>query len=268
MTQLTKQSNSIGNLIPKLNKDTVKIYDAYKTSKRIMDFNTNAEMNNLVEVIGQWSFYLGISEKTSEKEIILNAQFIKENYGSLNIIDLKEAIKMSATEQLETDIQHFGKLSPLYIGKILNAYKKKRSSIIVDINQKVAKIEIEANKKIPSAEERLKIMKTIIYNAWKEVVVDGKVYYDFGDSVYNYIKEKKLMVVDEDMIEKAKSYAKANVKSEQYQSNIKSVIKNIKFDKVNAESIKRKKAREYIVNLWLSSMNKIKADSFIKQMKL
>ena len=110
-------------------------------------------------------------------------------------------------------------------------------------------------------------MKTIIYNAWKEVVVDGKVYYDFGDSVYNYIKEKKLMVVDEDMIEKAKSYAKANVKSEQYQSNIKSVIKNIKFDKVNAESIKRKKAREYIVNLWLSSMNKIKADSFIKQMK-
>jgi len=267
MTQLVKQSNSIGNLIPKLPKKTVTIYDAYKTSVRIMDFNTNAQMNKLVEVIGQWSFYLGLSDKVSEKELILIAQFIKENFGSLNITDMQEAIKMCTNGELDSEIEHFGKLSPLYIGKVLNAYKLKRSSLIVDINKKVAQLEFEANKKVPTAEENLNNMKIIVQNAWLDVN-SGKTFYDFGDCVYNYIKEKKLMVVDDDMIERAKKYAKRNIKEEQHQSTMKSVINNMRFEKVDAESIKRKKAREYIVNEWLSSMNKKQAVDFVKQMKL
>ena len=72
MKQLIKQSSSIGNLIPNLNKTTVKIYDAYKSMKRIRDFSSNKEMNQLVETIGQWAFYLGLSQKTSEKDPLGN----------------------------------------------------------------------------------------------------------------------------------------------------------------------------------------------------
>lgn len=267
MKQLVKQSNSIGTLIPKLPKYNVKIYDAYKTSKRIMDFNTNAEMNTLVELIGQWSFYLGLSEKTSEKEIILNAQFIKENYGTLNTTDIKEAIKMSATEQFDKDIEHFGKLSPLYIGKILNAYKSKRSSIIVEVNQQVAKIEAEANKKPPSKEEMLNNTKFILNDAWQTVNKKNKTYYDFGDCVYNFIKEHKLVKIDNLIIERAKEYAKKNVKQEKANSSISSVINNMPFKKVNEDSIMRKKAREYIVNIWLSSKGEKEFKEFVNNIK-
>ena len=90
MKQLVKQNSSIGNLIPNIPKTNVKIYDAYKSLQKIQNYNSNEQMNKLVEVLGQWSFYLGLSEKVSDKELILNAQFIKENFGGLNIFDITQ----------------------------------------------------------------------------------------------------------------------------------------------------------------------------------
>jgi len=266
MKQLVKQNSSIGNLIPKTPKASVKIYDAYKNMQRIENFNTNAQMNKLVEILGQWSFYLGLSEKVSDKELILNAQFIKENFGALNLYDLQQAIKMSATEKLG-DIQHYGKLSPLFIGKILNSYKSKRSEIIVTINQEIKKINNSKPKLPPSQEESISNMKIILKSAWETVNTEKQTYLDFGDCVYNFIKKYKLVSVNKELVGEAMIYAEKEIKSEKNKSTLKSVIHNTAFTKLDRESIKRKKAREFMVNKWLEAKSKSYMDKFLKELK-
>jgi hypothetical protein len=266
MKQLIKQNSSIGNLIPNTTKSSVKIYDAYKNMQRIEDFNTNLQMNELVEVLGQWSFYLGLSEKVSDKELILNAQFIKENFGALNIYDLQQAVKMSATEKLG-DIQHYGKLSPLFIAKILNSYKSKRSEIIVNINQEVNKLKNSKPKLPPSQEESITNMKIILKSAWETVNNEQQTYLDFGDCVYNFIKKYKLVSVNKILIGQAMEYAEKEIRNEKNKSTIKSVIQNTSFTKLDRESIKRKKAREFMVNKWLGAKSKSYMDNFLKELK-
>ena len=121
----------------------------------------------------------------SDKELTLNAQFIKENFGALNLYDIKEAMKTSATEKLLGDIEYYGKLSPLFIGKILNAYKSKRSEVIVTINQQVQKINFSKENKKPTEKESITNMKIILQTAWDTVNVEKRTYLDFGDCVYN-----------------------------------------------------------------------------------
>jgi hypothetical protein len=267
MTQLTKQSNSIGSLITNLPKQNVSIYDAYKKSIRIMDFTTQQQMNNLVEALGKWSFYLGISDKINEKDLILNAQFIKENFGTLNLTDINYAIKMCTAQELDDNIEHFGKLSPLYIGKVLNSYKSKRNAIITEINRKVATLDFNLNIKIPSKEQRLSFLKNIIHNAWETVNKENKIYIDFGDCIYLIIKEKKLIKVNETLINDANEYAIKQINKDKRDSSLKAVINNINFHKIDFESLKKRKLREYIVNLWLSSMTENQKNEFIKSMK-
>ncbi len=266
MKQLIKQNNSIGTLIPNISKTNVGIYDAYKNEKRIESFNTNAQMNRLVELLGQWSFYLGLSEKVSDKELILNAQFIKENFGALNLYDIKEAMKMSATEKLG-DIEHYGKLSPLFIGKILNAYKSKRSEVIVTINQQVQKINFSKENKKPTEKESITNMKIILQSAWDTVNVEKRTYLDFGDCVYNFIKKYKLVTVNDKLVGEAMKYAEAKIREEKHNSSLKSVINNTAFKKLDKESLKRKKAREFMVNSWLKAKSKSFMDKFLKELK-
>ncbi len=266
MKQLAKQNNSIGNLIPNIPKTNVKIYDAYKSLQKIQSYNSNAQMNKLVEVLGQWSFYLGLSEKVSDKELILNAQFIKENFGGLNIFDISEAMKMSATEKLG-NIEHYGKLSPLFIGKILNAYKSKRSEVIVTVNQEISKIKTLKEIKKPTEEESISNMKIILRTAWETVNIQKQTYLDFGDCVYNFIKKYKLVSVNKKLVGEAMKYAEKQIRNEKHNSSLKSVINNTAFTKLDAESLKRKKAREFMVNSWLKAKSKSYMDNFLEELK-
>lgn len=256
MTQLAKQNNSIGKIIPKMPKTDIAIYDAYKTMKSIGEFTSNNEMNKLVELIGQWGYYLGISENISQKELILNAQFIKENFGKLNLVDIKEAIRLSTTDQLNVDVNPYGKLSPLYIGKILNAYKTKRSTVIVETNQKLLNIENEKSKPMPSKTERKKSIEIILIDAWNIVNTKKETYYDFGDTIYNIIRLNKLVVFNNNIIQQATNYAKRQIAEEKKSSNLKSVINNMPFQKMQDkhDALLRKKSREYVVNNWLSKI--------------
>jgi len=266
MKQLIKQSSSIGNLIPNLNKTTVKIYDAYKSMKRIQDFSSNNEMNQLVETIGQWAFYLGLSQKTSDKEIILLAQFIKENYGTFNLTDIQEAVKMSATDKLGIEVEHYGNISPSYISKILNAYKGKRGAIIVNTNQKIGEAQRKLDVKIPTKQESIDNMKLIISGAWETVHSQKEVYQDFGDCIYNFIKKNKLIVVNDKLVQDSMSYAKKVIQKEQREMSISSAINNSPFVKMDSETLRRKKAREFVVDSWLRSMDSKQVSDFTKNL--
>jgi hypothetical protein len=265
MTQLAKQNNSIGVLVSNLPSKDVQLYDNYKGAKKLVDFKGNDDMNKIVEIVGQWVYYLGLTDSVSEKDIILVTKFIQENYPTLNLFDLKEAIRLSSIHELDVETNSYGKFSPIYVSSILNAYIDKRRDVIHKVNQLKNKALSEQNTYKPTPEERLKNIKTILRHAYEDAFISY--YDDFGDILYDLIKERKLINVDEKLIEDAKKFANSSYREQQRKSNLKSVIQNANFEKLDADKIKRKEARKYIVNVWLRSFNNEDFNRFIIDFK-
>ena len=66
--------------------------------------------------------HLGIREKMSDEELIINMNFLKESYPNITLEDVRLAIKYSLNGTLGMNPETFGSFSPLYISKVINAY--------------------------------------------------------------------------------------------------------------------------------------------------
>lgn len=267
MTQLKTQVSSIKQILPSLKAQEVKIYDAYKKYTKIQDFKVGTnEYNVLLATLGKWAIYIGVSDNVSDKELQLNAEFISENFGRLNIEDINQVINMVTNKSLETQAQHYGKMSPMYIGQVLNDYKKHRSAIITDCNAKYSKYKMEQSLPKPSKEESISNLKILITDAWQRVCFDKLTYDDYGDVLYNFIKRNKLIAVDKKLIEEAMNFAKKNVIEENRENALQQTIMNMPFNKHNQEVRIKKKSRQFVVNKWIGLFSKKEIDEFLKKM--
>jgi hypothetical protein len=266
MKQLKKQNSTIGGLIPSLPKSEVKIYDAYKTQMRICDYNKNSQMDELVKGLGQWAYFLGLTEKTSDKDLVVLAEFIKEYFGTLNIVDISEAIKFSIESEECKKVENFGVLSPIYVSKILHLYKAKRSRIIVDTNAKITKLK-GSDVPPPTKAERLENMRFILHDAWEKVHAQKDTYQDFGDVLYDFIRKYDLIKFTKKLIAEAQDYARLKIVEENRASAIQRAGTHMAFLKKDKETEKRKKSREYVVNQWIKTFKKTQMDEFINKLE-
>jgi hypothetical protein len=268
MNQLIKQSNSIGKLITNVPSRNVAIYDASKNELKFKDYKTNTLMNTIVEVVGAWAYDLGVSDKVNDKDIILNSKFIQENFSELNITDLKEAIKMFLTNELNTKepIKLYYGFAPLFIGQVLSAYRNNRSEIIVDVNKKLLNLKAKEVSKEPSLVERVITLQIIIKNAWTDVVLNKKYYEDYGDVIYNYLRKyKHIDNTNRNLIERAKEYATKKLnKDRRFKSEI-SAIKDVPFIKGDEAFEYRQNGRQYMISDWLRTKDDKQIEIFIKQ---
>jgi hypothetical protein len=260
MSNLVKYT-SISEMLPSIPKNEAIIYDAFKHEKKFQDYTTNEDIKKITIALGKWAFYIGLSNKIEKEELVINTQYILENFERLSLTDLHCLISLVAKDEEFIAIEAYGSLSPIYIGKCINKYKKVKSEAIYKVNHGLKKIEIEQKAKEPSREERINTLKQIIENAKKESLVTS--YTDFGDSIYNFIKARNLVTIDKEIQELALAYGRSRLKEKKLKSSLSSVIRKANFEKLNDESLIKKGAREYIVNLWLISKSEKEMTAYI-----
>lgn len=264
--QLTKQNKSIGLVRSNFTKKQIDIYTANLSLKRIKDFNSNKEINQLIDLIGKWRFYIGIKEELSQEEIFMNVSFIRENFEQLNLFDIKQAIDLSIKGALNVDVEHYQNFSPLYISKILNAYKKHKGEVVVTINQKIR--EEEQKQIVVSNQDKLALTKASIKTLYQEK--DNPNFFDGGSVTYNFIKRNKLFPLNDKLVKEALEYgqkvassgSRSKALAEAFSEN-PTKFKDLKEKK---EIAKRKHARNYIVIKWLNSIENI--DEFLKSITI
>jgi len=255
--QLTKQNKSIGLIKDKFPNRQIKIFSANQSMKRIREFNTNNELKPLIDLVGKWRFYIGIKEELSQEELFMNVTFIRENFNEFNLYDIKEAIDLSIKGDLNVDVEHYQNFSPLYISKILQAYKKHKGSVIVTINQKISEEE-NKNKKI-SIEDRVALTRASIKSLYDEK--DNPNFYDYGNVTYEFIKKNNLYPISKKLVEQAMKYGKKVASTKSKEIAIKEAFSenHTKFKDLNKkkEVEIRREARNYVVIKWLNSIEDI-----------
>jgi len=122
---------------------------------KVRDFNTIEQFNELNEFMKWWRMQLGITVIANHSEPQMNIIHIKELYNDLSIEDLKLAVKYSFMGILGVDFIAYNSFSPLYISKILNAYKSYRDAELNAIGRAKMSFdrELEKQKSVKSEEE-------------------------------------------------------------------------------------------------------------------
>lgn len=217
---------------------------------------TNKELGGVIDALGKWRFYLGIKEKASKEEIIINVQFIRDHFGDYNVQDIHEAMQTSIAGKLDVDNNHYGNFGPLYISRILNAYRNHKNEILQYCKRQLDK---HTPKALPARnpKEELDAMKTFFLRAHKEA--NEGFYNDYGDVWYNFAKRNGHLTFTKELIEEAKRYGRLKAKDEASDGILLKMQYNNRMKQEQRELRERSHARSFVVNLWLKSIKNEKA---------
>jgi len=259
MNKLSKQQNSVSitKTLPNTTSKEINIYNAYITEKRLKDFSTKEDLMMINSLIVRWATYVGISTPEAT-EINMLANFIKEHFPTFNAYDIKECINLLANQKLDTDAEHYGKLSPIYISKVLRAYQEHKNTIVFKVRDSIQKLK-EAEIVPISDKDRISNFKQLLTIAKKENTL-GLTYIDAGDSIYNFVKYNKLISITTELKDEAMEYGNKLYIEQRKKKVTETVIKNESFKKVadmqfDKTDIIRKYAREFVVNRFLLNLD-------------
>jgi hypothetical protein len=196
---------SIGGLIR--SEEEKQVYIATQ-GKQIKFFNTNEEVNGLLKVVTTWRLYLGIREDASKEELILITNFIRENYSTLTAKEVEAAYKLAITNKLNVDAEPYGKFSPIYVARILNAYGEFKTQSLSQIRIRQNQIEREQKEfKKQTPEEKIESVKnSIIWYANKLKTTQGYVG-DYNKYCWNFLTKNKIISGDNINFREAKDEA-------------------------------------------------------------
>jgi replicative superfamily II helicase len=259
MNKLAKQPNSVGIIkaLPNTTSKELNIFNAHNTSKRLKDFSTKDDLLLINSLITRWASYVGVNTPEAV-ELNTLANFIKEYFPTFNAYDLKECIGLITIGELKTDAEPYGKLSPIYVSKVLKAYQEYKMDVVFKVRESIEKVKQTEVKPI-SNEERINNFKKLLSIAYEDCY-KGLYYKDAGDSIYNFIKYNKLVKLSKELIAEAMDFGTKEYERQKKQKALESVVKHHSFKSVadfkfEKEDIIKKNAREFVVNRWLSKVD-------------
>jgi hypothetical protein len=258
MNKLSKQQNSvlIIKTLPNTTSKEISIYNSHITDKKLKEFSKE-ENAILFSLIVRWATYVGV-ETPDANQLLMLGNFIKEHFPTFNAYDLKECISMLASQSLETDAEHYGKISPIYVSKVLKAYQEHKNNVVFKVRENIEKLKEAEVKPMPN-EERIANFKKLLTIA-KNENTQGLTYIDSGDSIYNFVKHNKLIELSKDLIAEAMDYGGKLYIEQRKKKVTETVIKNQDFKRISdmeydKKYMIRKFAREFVVGKYLLIMN-------------
>jgi hypothetical protein len=259
MNKLSKQQNSVSitKTLPNTTSKEISIYNSHITDKKLREFSTEEDLMLMNSLIVRWANYVGV-ETPEATQLNMLANFIKEHFPTFNAYDIKECISMLASQSLETDAEHYGKISPIYVSKVLKAYQEHKNNVVFKVRENIEKLKEAEVVPMPN-EERIANFKKLLTIA-KGEVTQGLTYIDSGDSIYNFVKHNKLIELSKDLIAEAMDYGGKLYIEQRKKKVTETVIKNQNFKRVadmqfEKEDIIKKYAREFVVNRFLLQLN-------------
>lgn len=263
MNKLSKQQNSVSivSTLPNTTSKEILIYNAYLTDKKLKEFSTKEDLMLLNSLLVRWANYVGV-ETPEASQLNMLSNFIKEHFPTFNATDIKECINLLANQTLDTDAEHYGKISPIYVSKVLKAYQEHKNSIVFKVRDNIQKLKEAEVVPMPN-DERIANFKKLLTIA-KDENTKGLTYIDSGDSLYNFIKHNKLMPItkknlDQALIDEALDYGNKLYIELRKKKVTETVIKNQSFKRVSDMEFEKKDliskyAREFVVNKFLLKM--------------
>ncbi len=235
-------------------------------NKTIKQYSNNEHIDTLIDLLAKWRWMSGVSsinqdEDEIAQELALISKFIITNYNSLTLEEISLAIDLSLTDKLDVDVRTFNTFTPMYVSRILNAYKEYKFELFNKLKEReiIAKQKIEKEKKL-SPQEKMDATIDLIYYFYEQYNSSGDVN-DLFNTIYNFLKRTDNIEIDKQLIDEAMAYGneKANAL---FNKHYDVLFNKNKFD---TDYWQKHHARNYCVGKLFS---KIKIEDLISKIKI
>lgn len=229
------------------------------------------DTNKIIDVVAKWRIYIGMPKQDISEELSVIANFIGMTYKHLTLKEIELAYHLSAIKVLD-DVEFYGYFSPMYVGKVIDAYLYYRKKQLADAIRRKEKHEWElADKKnIPSPEKQAEDWKEMVESFYKKYQENGEIE-DVFNLCYDYFRNKnKLLKISKEVLDEALVYGveKALARKKTVNPFLKF---NLEVEQTNLEIEKQRWAKNYCVQKFFSTikdinllLETIKPEHFIK----
>ena len=175
------------SILMKLNNEEKRIIIASKHFIPFKDYDNEAKQK-LAQLLIELSYFVGIKEPQSAESLKMLVKFLCSQFPMMTKEELHEAINMTCGGKFG-DIEHYQSFSPIYLGKVINAYTKHS----VEAKKKYQQLE---NQKISDLKTQEKEQAYNRYRGAYEVLV--KEFKEFVELKREMVKDE--YVKDEDRL--------------------------------------------------------------------
>ena len=225
---------------------------------RINTFD-NAQMNQLLKVVGKWRVFIGVQNEAQPEELVMLTKFIHKEYGSIfSLPEIEDCIDLSVTGKLNVDAKPYNSFSPLYISTILNAYIEYRNEKIAEIRKEQDRWELEQKEAYKrSPEYALELLKEHIVSVFLSIE-SGKEFFDYGNVLSKWLVSTKRITVNDEERQNAKDFANKKIESEK-ELNVSAMKSGIRKNLImsNPEDNFEMYYREYFTRKYFSKYKNV-----------
>ena len=238
---------------------------------RIIAKDTAEAQSQLIDLLGKWKVYVGLSKDTNPQELIINSTFIIEKFPNITVAEISLAVDLYILGKLSGDIKHYGSFSMLYICDVINSYLEYRKITLAEFVKKrdLYKFQEEQKEKIMTPEEDMQLTKEILIDFYKKYQETGTVD-DILNICYKFISKNKLMVFTEQLISDALEYGKKQFIADVAKSN-QSFNRYVKEYVLSQEEQEKVYSRNYCTSVFFQNntsdeiLGMININQFINQ---
>ena len=236
---------------------------------RLKDYDfTNTKHKALISmVLTEWSFMIGTKDANTPEENLINAKFIVSEYEDVTVEEIRQAMKWSITGKLSIDAACYGKFSPMYIAKILNAYLNERDSVMFTLKRRwreqIWKKEWEEKTKPLSYAERVVEHRKFLIRHLTDMKVK-KVPDSAGGMCWKFLT--RCLQVDETQFDdRVHEYADTKITMFQLSPDYAKIIKNLTKPQIKdkLQMYKEGFMKDFVIWDWLETISDI--DKFVSE---
>jgi len=224
-------------------------------NKTIKHINNN-DIDTLIDILAKWRWMSGVSalnqsEDEIAQELALISKFIISNYQSLTLEEISLAIDLSLTDKLDVDVKTYNTFTPMYVSRILNAYKQYKFDLFnkLKAKEKIAKEKLEKEKKL-SPQEKMDATIDLLKYFYEQYKLNGEIN-DYFNTAYNFLKRTNKLEIDKATIDEAMIYGGEKA-SAVFDKHYDVLFNKEKFD---SDYWQKHHARNYCVQKLFSKIN-------------
>lgn len=220
------------------------------SEKRIKDYNSE-DMAELVKVMAQWRLLLGVTNDSTETELVVICQFIYDNFGKFTLADIRLAMNWSISGKIDVGFVTQKNISAFYISKCMQSYEARKMQLVNEIAYNKQRFESRRDldtKAEVTPEYKCQVFKEYLISIY-ESYKDNETFWDTQESIYKWMKATNQINPTKDEIDEALNYADVKMRKEKEERNMETILRGIKPTSAdqNPEEKRKKYAREYIV---------------------
>lgn len=244
---LQKHNNLIGEWVR--TDDELAVARTF-SEKRIKDYKSE-DMAELVKVMAQWRLLLGVTNDSTETELIVICQFIYDNFGKFTLADIRLAMNWSISGKIDVGFVTQKNISAFYISKCMQSYEARKMQLVNEIAYNKQRMESRRDldtKSEVTPEYKCQVFKEYLISIY-ESYKDNETFWDTQESIYKWMKSTNQINPTKDEIDEALNYADVKMRKEKEERNMETILRGIKPTSAdqNPEEKRKKYAREYIV---------------------